>query len=157
MNRLTSIAPPGSLAGIKFGSVGDLMLMGGAAVGIAAVVLLVNGWLRWQHARRPRYEAEPDSVEACPAYRRYLVAAAWAGGSTRDWDYAVRPVLAELVELAIAERQPGAGDPRALAAQRLGPALWPLVDREGNRSEDRESAGAGRAALQRILDQVEAP
>ncbi|MDT7771539.1 MAG: hypothetical protein QOC67_463, partial [Pseudonocardiales bacterium] len=86
------------------GSVGGLVVMGVGALLVVAVVLVANLWMRWQRIKASRPRFEPNTVEATPAYRRYLVAAAWAGGSTRNWDHSVRPVLAELVELALAER-----------------------------------------------------
>jgi hypothetical protein len=140
------------------GSVGGLMAMAAGAILVVLVVIGANLWLRWQRIKASRPRFEPNTVEATPAYRRYLVAAAWAGGSTRNWDHSVRPVLAELVELALADRHPtGVGDPKAEARELLGPELWALVDRDVKRSEDRTTPGAGRDALLRILDRVEGP
>jgi hypothetical protein len=139
------------------GSVGGLVAMAAGAMLVVLVVIGANLWLRWQRIRASRPRFEPNTVEATPAYRRYLVAAAWAGGSTRNWDHSVRPVLAELVELALADRHPASGDLKAEARALLGPELWALVDREVKRSEDRTTPGAGRDALLRILDRVEGP
>jgi hypothetical protein len=140
------------------GSVGGLVAMAVGAILVVLVVIGANLWLRWQRIKASRPRFEPNTVEATPVYRRYLVAAAWAGGSTRNWDHSVRPVLAELVELALADRHPtGVGDPKAEARELLGPELWALVDRDVKRSEDRSTPGAGRDALLRILDRVEGP
>jgi hypothetical protein len=137
------------------GSVTGLVLMGCGALAVASVVAGANLWLRWQRMRARPDKIAPNTVEASPMYRRYLVAAAWAGGSPRNWDHSVRPVLAELVELAMAERNPRGGDLKAATRAHLGDRLWALVDRDAPRSEDRSGAGAGREALLEILDRVE--
>lgn len=137
------------------GSVTGLVLMGVGAVLVALVVAAANIWLRWQRMRGRAERVAPNTIEASPMYRRYLVAAAWAGGSPRNWDHSVRPVLAELVELAMAERNMHGGDPRTAAREQLGERLWALVDRDAPRSEDRTGAGAGRDALLEILNRVE--
>ena len=87
-----------------FGPAGTLVALGLAGAALALLVAAVNTWMRYQRTRERPPMAEENTVEASPAYRRYLVAAAWAGGSARDWDYSVRPVVGELVELAMAER-----------------------------------------------------
>lgn len=99
---------------------------------------------RWWRATARTPDVEPDTVQASPAYRRYLAAAAWSGGSARDWDHSVRPVLAELVDLAD-------------AARRLDPELWALVDPDAPRSPDRSAPGPGRDALLRILRELDRP
>lgn len=137
------------------GSPASLALMALAGVLVAVVVVAVNVWLRWQRTRSRPAKIEPNTVEASPIYRRYLVAAAWAGGSPRNWDHSVRPVLAELVELAVAARTPQHGDVSDAVREKLGDDLWALVDRGAPRSEDREGPGAGRAALLEILNRVE--
>jgi hypothetical protein len=141
--------------GSVVGSPTGLFLMGLGALLVVAVVIGANLWLRWQRIRARPSKIAPNSVESSPMYRRYLVAAAWAGGSPRNWDHSVRPVLAELVELAMAERDPRRADPRSSARELLGERLWTLVDREAPRSEDRTSTGAGREALLEILNRVE--
>jgi hypothetical protein len=141
--------------GSVVGSVTGLAIMGGGAGLVAIVVVVVNLWLRWQRTRTRPARIMPNTVEASPTYRRYLVAAAWAGGSQRNWDHSVRPVLAELVELAVAEAKPQHGDLKAAVREQLGDRLWPLVDRDVPRSEDRVGPSAGRAALLEILDKVE--
>lgn len=136
-----------------FGPAGVLVALGLAGLVLILLVFGVNAWIRYQRTREHPPDARENSVEACPAYRRYLVAAAWAGGSARDWDYSVRPILGELVELAMAQHL--AGDPRAAARELLGEPTWALVDRDAPRSDDRSAPGPGRAALIRIIDQVE--
>jgi hypothetical protein len=136
-----------------FGPAGVLVALGLAGLVLILLVFGLNTWIRYQRTREHPPDAAENSVEACPAYRRYLVAAAWAGGSARDWDYSVRPVIGELVELAMAEHL--AGDPRTAAEELLGESTWGLVDREAPRSDDRDAPGPGRAALIRIIDQVE--
>lgn len=136
------------------GSVTSLLLMGLGAIMVAAIVGGANLWLRWQRARGRPEKVMPNTVEASPMYRRYLVAAAWAGGSPRNWDHSVRPVVTELVELAVAERHRH-GDPRQAAREMLGDRLYGLVDRDAPRSEDRTGPGAGREALLEILNRVE--
>jgi hypothetical protein len=136
-----------------FGPAGVLIVLGLMGLVLILLVFGVNTWIRYQRTRDHPPDAEENSVEACPAYRRYLVAAAWAGGSARDWDYSVRPVIGELVELAMAQHL--AGDPRTAAEELLGESTWALVDRAGPRSDDRGAPGPGRAALIRIIDQVE--
>jgi hypothetical protein len=137
------------------GSSTGLMVMFLAALLVVVIVLAVNFWLRWQRLRIQRADVQPNTVEAAPAYRRYVAAAAWAGGSRRNWDYSVRPVLAELVELAIAEQHPAGGDPREITRRWMGPELWPLVDRDAPRSDDLERPGPDRDALLKILERVE--
>ena len=136
-----------------FGPAGVLVVLGLMGLALILLVVAVNAWIRYQRTRDHPPDARENSVEACPAYRRYLVAAAWAGGSARDWDYSVRPVIGELVELAMAEHL--AGDPRDAARELLGDSTRALVDREAPRSDDRDALGPGRAALIRIIDQVE--
>lgn len=136
-----------------FGPAGVLVALALAAVVLMVLVFGVNVWVRYQRTREHPPDAEENTVEACTAYRRYLVAAAWAGGSARDWDYSVRPVVGELVELAMVEHL--AGDPRDTARELLGEPTWALVDREAPRSDDRVAPGPGRAALIKIIDQVE--
>jgi hypothetical protein len=94
----------------------------------------------------------PNTVEASPSYRRYLAAAAWAGGAPRNWDHSVRPVLAELVELTMAARIPPGADPRDAVRALLGPELWSLVDRD---RPSPDTSSAGRDTLERILDLLE--
>jgi hypothetical protein len=94
----------------------------------------------------------PNTVEASPSYRRYLAAAAWAGGSGRNWDHSVRPVLAELVELTMASRVPPGADPRAAARALLGPELWALVDPD---KPGTDTSITGRNTLTRILDRLD--
>lgn len=142
--------------GSVVGSVTGLVVMGLGAVLVALVVAGANIWLKWQRIRTQPQKIEPHTVEASTFYRRYLVAAAWAGGSMRNWDHGVRPVLSELVELAMAQRVVGSEDPRAAARERLG-ELWPLVDRDSPRSHDLSTPGAGREALLQILDRLEKP
>lgn len=137
-----------------FGPAGTLVALGLAGLVLTLVVVGVNAWIRYQRTRWRAPGVEENTVEASHAYRRYLVAAAWAGGSARDWDYSVRPVLGELVELAMAEHDPGS-DPRAAARDLLGDEAWRLVDRDAPRSDDRAAPGPGRATLLTILDQVE--
>ena len=136
-----------------FGPATVLILLGLAGLVMVLLVFGMNTWIRYQRSRDHPPDAEENTVEACPAYRRYLVAAAWAGGSARDWDYSVRPVIGELVELAMAQHL--AGDPRTAARELLGAETWGLVDRAAPRSDDRGAPGPGRAALIRIIDQVE--
>ena len=137
-----------------FGPGGTLVVLGLCGVVVMLLVTGVNAWMRFQSTRARAPEAEENSVEACPAYRRYLVAAAWASGSARDWDYSVRPVVGELVELAMAEHDPGA-DPRASVRALLGDEFWRLLDRDAPRSDDRATRGPGRDTLLTILDRVE--
>ncbi len=136
------------------GPTGPLMAFG--LIGIVMILLVVgiNAFMRWQRSRLVPVEVDATSIEAAPSYRRFLVAAAWAGGSARDWDYSVRPVLGELVELAMAEHVPGV-DPRSAAREVLGEQLWGLVDRDATRSDDRSVPGPGRDTLLTILDRVE--
>lgn len=158
MSPVLSAAAGQPLAGGGLvGSVTSLVVMGSGALAVVAVVVAANLWLRWQRSRASTPRIAPNTVEASPSYRRYLVAAAWAGGSARDWDHSVRPILAELVELAMAEQLPSGGDPRAAARERLGARLWALVDRDAPRSDDRHAPGAGRDALRQILERVEKP
>ena len=142
-----------ALGGIV-GSATGLFLMGFGALFVAAVVVASNVWLRWQRLRNATEQINPNTIEGSQMYRRYLVAAAWAGGSPRNWDHSVRPVLSELVELALAERHGHGGDPKAAMREHLG-ELWVLVDRDAPRSEDRSGPGAGRDALLEILNRVE--
>lgn len=142
------------LAASMVGSVTGLVVMGFCAIAVIVIVLGANLWLRWQRSRNRPEKVDEGAVESSPAYRRYLVAAAWAGGSERNWDHSVRPVLAELVELSVAEQRYAGGDLREAARERLG-ELWPLVDRDAPRSHDRSAPGAGREALVQILDRVE--
>jgi hypothetical protein len=151
--RTALIAPTRDVFAI-FGPAGTLVALGLAGLVLALLVAGVNAWMRYQRTRERPPAVEDDTVEACPAYRRYLVAAAWAGGSARDWDHSVRPVVGELVELAMAEHDPG-GDPRAAGRELLGDQTWASVDRDAARSDDRSAPGPGRDALLRILDQVE--
>jgi hypothetical protein len=128
------------------------------AAALLVVLLLASGaGRRWWRATARPPDVEDDPVAASGPYRRYLAAAAWAGGSARDWDRGVRPVLAELAELAAAERLPGAGDTRVAAARWLGPDLWALVDRERSCPGGPSAPGPGRAALASILDRLDRP
>lgn len=136
-----------------FGPAGVLIALGLAALFLMLMVLGTNLWIQYQRTRERPPDVEENTVEACPAYRRYLVAAAWAGGSARDWDHSVRPTVGELVELALADHS--AGDARGSARELLGEPTWALVDRTAQRSDDRSAPGPGRAALIRILEQVE--
>ena len=158
MSSVLSVPAPLPLAsGGVVGSVTGLVVMGAGALAVVAVVVVANLWLRWQRIRASTPRIAPNTVEGTPSYRRYLVAAAWAGGSARDWDHSVRPVLSELVEMAMAEQLSSGGDPRAAARERLGAQLWALVDRDAPRSEDRHAPGAGRDALLQILERMEKP
>jgi hypothetical protein len=136
------------------GPTGVLGLIG--VIGMAVIVLVagVNGWMRWQRSRDREPPVPDDSVEATKSYRLLLAAAAWSSGSARDWDHSVRPVLADLVDLAVAERHRDR-DPRAAARELLGEPLWALVDRDAERSDDRNAPGPGRDTLLTILDRVE--
>lgn len=137
-----------------FGAIGPFAVMGILALAMVVLVIGINWWVRHQHSRQTRPDTRKNTLEGHAAYRRYVVAATWSGGTARDWDHSVRPVLGELVELAMAELEPS-GDPRETARERLGPRLWPLVNRDAGRSDDRGTSGAGHQTLLRILDQVE--
>lgn len=147
------VQPPLAL-GSTVGSVAGLVMMGGGAVGLFVVVLVGNLYARWQRAKASAPRFEENTVESSPGYRRYLVAAAGAGGTARNWDYSVRGVLAEMVELTVARRYPAA-DVRDKSQELLGPELWALVDRDAPRSGDQSTPGAGRQALLRILERME--
>jgi hypothetical protein len=136
-------------------SVTGIVLMGCGLLLIAVAMVKANAWLRIRRAKSGPAKLADNTVEASTTYRRCLVAAAWAGGSQRDWDHSVRPLLSEVVEVAVAERHSTTVDPIELAREQLGDRLWALVDRNAARSDDRSSPGAGRAALVDILDRVE--
>jgi hypothetical protein len=154
----TSAAPREPLAlGTTVGSVGSLIMMGGGSLLVILVVLVANLYARWQRSKAAAPRFEENTVEASPGYRRYLAASAWAGGSGRNWDSSVRPVLGELVELTVARRYPAAADVRAKARELLGPELWALVDRDAPRSRGDAPPGAGRPALLKILERMEEP
>ncbi|HEY2204928.1 MAG TPA: hypothetical protein VGH99_10710 [Pseudonocardia sp.] len=137
------------------GSPAALVVMGLGALAVIGVVVGANIWLRWQKVRSRPVGVDPSSVEAAPSYRRYLAVAAWAGGSRRNWDHSVRPVLAEMVELAVQEHEPAGGDAREASLRLLGPELWELVDRDAPRSHDYDAPGPGRQTLLQILERVE--
>jgi hypothetical protein len=139
------------------GSVGGLEVMFLAGLVISAAVLGADLFARFRRARVPQHDVEPGSVEATSIYRRYVTAAASASGSAREWDHRVRPVLAELVEHAIAKNHPAGGDMREIASTWLGPRLWRTVDRTSPRSHDLRTPGPGPHALQEILQKMEHP
>lgn len=137
------------------GTQAGLVVMGVLALIFITVVVSVNTWLKLQRLRNRPPPVDPNTIEASHSYRRYLVAAAWAGGSARDWDHSVRPVLADLVEHAMGARRFKTGDARQSAREWLGPELFALVDRGARRSEDRSAPGPGRAAMVRILERLD--
>ena len=136
-------------------SITGLVLMGCGVLLIGVALVKVNVWVRQRQASSGPKKLAETTVEASPTYRRCLVAAAWAGGSQRDWDHSVRPLLAEVVEVAVAERHSVGNDPAALAREFLGDQLWSLVDLDAPRSDDRSHPGAGRQTLVEILNRVE--
>jgi hypothetical protein len=151
------VTGPVALGGGGIGGVAGILLI---ATAFLVVLVLAAGWgsgRRQSRGTAGSPDADPDPVAASAPYRRYLAAAARAGGSARDWDRGVRPVLAELAELVAAERLPGAGDSRAAAARWLGPRLWPLVDRERSCPGGPSAPGPGREALARILHRLDRP
>lgn len=144
-------------AAVGMGGLAGVLLVAAAFLVVLVLAAGAGAGRRRGDATAGPPDAEPDPVAASAPYRRYLAAAAWAGGSARDWDRGVRPVLAELAELAAAERLPGAGDTRAAAARWLGRELWPLVDREQACPGGPSAPGPGRETLTRILQRLDQP
>jgi hypothetical protein len=143
-------------------TVSTMLTAGGAVaqiglVGLAMpVVVLVLKAILWM--RRQRHwpsEQDPASIEATSGYRRCVAAAAVASGSQQSWDHTIRPVLADLVEAVIAERDPLGPDPHHTGRYLLGEELWSLVDRTVPRSHDRSRTGPGAPALARIIELLE--
>jgi hypothetical protein len=139
---------------MTLGPVATLVTLGMAAGALAILVVGVNGWSRYRRSRRGTSPDEGRSLEGCPRYRRYVLAAVAAGGSARDWDYSVRPVLGDLVEAAFAEDRPGAG-PGSAARVVLGDDTWDLVDPERTLCDDRTQPGPGHESLLEILAKLE--
>ncbi|MPZ85343.1 MAG: hypothetical protein GEV28_35145 [Actinophytocola sp.] len=97
-------------------------------------------------ARRPAF----------PTFRRLAVTVGWAGTSWHAWDRDVRPALVRLVDVVLADRY-GTDLTRRpeLGARLLGESLWPLVDPNRPRSDDRDTPGPSRHTLERILTRLE--
>lgn len=136
------------------GPAASMITLGLAGVVLILLVAGINAWTRRQHSRRAMPVDDPGTVESCPAYKRYRAAAASAAGSTRDWDYRVRPVLADLVDAAVTQHNLNGGSTPAGQAL-LGEQLWALVDRDAPRSEDRSTPSGGSDGLLEIVERVE--
>jgi hypothetical protein len=127
----------------------------GLVGGILAIVVAgMNGWSRYRRSSGHPSADDDGVLENSARYRRYLLAAVAAGGSARDWDYSVRPVLGDLVEAMFA-RDSSTEDAASLARAVLGEHLWDLVDRQGPPCDDHDVAGPGDRALLEILTRLE--
>lgn len=135
----------------------EIMMLGGSAVALAIVIICIRLWTNWARVRRARVgAAEPNTVEASRAYRRYLVAASCAGGSAQGWDHAVRPVLTDLAQSAFGGARVCADDSFKAARLHLGEQLWALVDPTGSCSSS-GNPEIGECALTQILARLESP
>lgn len=134
---------------------GMMLTLSGALVAMVGVLGICRWWLRWQQERNRVRPVGGNTVEATQSYRRYLATAAWSGGSQRSWDHSVRPVLAQLVELAFAERY--GSNVTDVARAHLGERLWRMVDRGASRTRSPAAPGPTRQDLLHILGKLDDP
>lgn len=133
---------------------GGLVIFGVACLGMMTLVVGLNGWLKWRASQSDRYDLDPNSIEAAPAYRHFITVAGWSSGSGRNWDSSVRPVVSDLVESAAFRNRSSREDVLAALNTALGPDLSSACDRNG-RCTDTTSKGPGRQALRKILEELD--
>jgi len=111
---------------------------------------------RWAWFWRRRASAPPVQTADFPSYAKISSDLGWAPVSEWHYDHGVRPLLARLVTLALAEhhRVDVATDP-ARARQLVGDEIWPLVDPFRPPSLDSKAPGADLRTLARIVDRLE--
>jgi len=114
------------------------------------------GSLRWPWFWRRQVPAPPVQTADFPSYAKISSDLGWAPVSQWHYDHGVRPLLARLVTMALAEhhRVDVAADP-ARARQLVGEEIWPLVDPFRPPSLDSKAPGADLRTLARIVDRLE--
>jgi hypothetical protein len=112
--------------------------------------------LLWAWFWRRRAPAPPVQTADFPSYAKISSDLGWAPVSEWHYDHGVRPLLARLVTLVLAEhhRVDVATDP-ARARQLVGDEIWPLVDPFRPPSLDSKAPGADLRTLARIVDRLE--
>lgn len=128
-------------------------------VDVLAIAALVAAamWIAGQAGSgRRRKAGELGPVAADSALSSAKVTVGWAAGTRADWDRHVRPVLAREFDDIVGGRRSGAGDRQATGLLMFGPELWRLVDPADRFTTGLERPGPGRAALNRILEKLEA-
>jgi len=111
---------------------------------------------RWAWFWRRRAPAPPVQTADFPSYAKISSDLGWAPVSQWHYDHGVRPLLARLVAMALAEhhRVDVAADP-ARARELVGDEIWPLVDPFRTPSLDSKAPGADVRTLARIVDRLE--
>jgi hypothetical protein len=137
------------------GPVGNMMLIGLIGLAMPVVGIVARAWIQWDRRRARSDGTDRNAVESVPGYRRCVAVAAWNGGTQRSWDYAVRPILAELTASALADQYSHADWHQAGHAL-LGDSLWPLVDPDAPKSQDLRHPGPSRQTLEEIIGLIEA-
>lgn len=156
-------APAAVLSAASITVLGLCYLIGSAAGLLAGAIVLtalaVLGTRATLSEPARTVGAPPTGATGRPAYptlRKLAVTAGWAGTSWHAWDRDVRPRLARLVDVALADRY---GTDLAhrpdLGRRVLGPRLWELVDPDRPRSDDRDTPGPSRRTLEQILTRLE--
>lgn len=105
-------------------------------------------------ARRLDQGPEEHSLDSTLGHAELLVA--WASGTEQDWDRHVRPILAREFEDRVGDRRCGSGARAATGELLFGPRLWALIDPTNRFTGRTGKPGPGRAALEEILERLEA-
>jgi hypothetical protein len=103
--------------------------------------------------RRHRSPVHPADF---PNFLKISSDLSWASVSMWHYDHGTRPLLARVMQSALAERHhlDSAADP-ARARQLVGDDLWPLIDPAGQLSQDSRAPGVDQQTLSRIVDRLE--
>ena len=115
----------------------------------------------WARLRRIRFlrRADPSPVVRTadfPAYAKISSDLGWAPVSQWHYDHGIRPLLARLMQVALAEhhRVDSVAD-QAHARSLVGEEIWPLVDPSQPLSFDSKARGPDLRTLARIVDRLE--
>lgn len=127
---------------------GVFMIIASLAILMVSLLATVKSIVGWRRATTDSGgPIGPQRVEESTAYRRYLAAASWSGGSRRDWEFRVWPVLRSLIDTALPDSPVG----------EIGEALWNRVACDDPRDYANHSQrGPDPSDLATVLSRLEA-
>lgn len=127
-----------------------VFLTGSTALG-AFLLVVIRVWMACRPTGTPHAEADEFAIENTLAYRRLLEVASWSGGSRREWEHRIRPVLNRLVEPVT----PHLIDEDLDLTDLLGQELSDLMQESDDLALDGSLRMVDQGALVAILDRLD--